>query len=55
MKTSCAARCPNPVYNAVNHTPKGTHIEVSWQQTAHGAQFGVSDNGPGIAAEHLPR
>ena len=29
----------NPVYNAVNHTPKGTHIEVSWQQTAHGAQF----------------
>jgi two-component system phosphate regulon sensor histidine kinase PhoR len=45
----------NLVYNAVNHTPKGTHIEVSWQQTAHGAQFQVSDNGPGIAAEHLPR
>ena len=38
MKTSCAARCLT-VYNAVNHTPKGTHIEVSWQQTAHGAQF----------------
>ncbi|ASM00979.1 MULTISPECIES: phosphate regulon sensor histidine kinase PhoR [Serratia] len=45
----------NLVYNAVNHTPKGTHIEVSWQQTAQGAQFQVSDNGPGIAAEHLPR
>nr|WP_232808185.1 phosphate regulon sensor histidine kinase PhoR [Serratia plymuthica] len=45
----------NLVYNAVNHTPKGTHIEVSWQQTPNGAQFQVSDNGPGIAAEHIPR
>ena len=23
----------NPVYNAVNHTPKGTHIAVRWQHT----------------------
>ncbi|KEY60591.1 phosphate regulon sensor histidine kinase PhoR [Serratia sp. DD3] len=45
----------NLVYNAVNHTPKGTHIEISWQQTPLGAQFQVSDNGPGIAAEHIPR
>ncbi|WON76226.1 phosphate regulon sensor histidine kinase PhoR [Serratia sp. UGAL515B_01] len=45
----------NLVYNAVSHTAKGTHIEVSWQQTPQGAQFQVSDNGPGIAAEHLPR
>jgi two-component system phosphate regulon sensor histidine kinase PhoR len=45
----------NLVYNAVNHTPKGTNIEVSWQQTPSGAQFQVSDNGPGIAAEHIPR
>lgn len=45
----------NLVYNAVNHTPPGTRIEVSWQRTAQGAQFQVSDNGPGIAAEHLPR
>nr|WP_225622433.1 phosphate regulon sensor histidine kinase PhoR [Musicola keenii] len=45
----------NLVYNAVNHTPKGTRIEVCWQQTPQGAQFQVSDNGPGIAAEHLPR
>jgi two-component system phosphate regulon sensor histidine kinase PhoR len=45
----------NLVYNAVNHTPKGTNIEVSWQQTPNGAQFQVSDNGPGIAAEHIPR
>nr|WP_245209129.1 phosphate regulon sensor histidine kinase PhoR [Serratia fonticola] len=45
----------NLVYNAVNHTPAGTNIEVSWQQTPHGAQFQVSDNGPGIGAEHIPR
>ncbi|MCG8707154.1 phosphate regulon sensor histidine kinase PhoR [Brenneria sp. 4F2] len=45
----------NLVYNAVNHTPTGTRIEVCWQQTPQGAQFQVSDNGPGIAAKHLPR
>ncbi|MGL4036307.1 phosphate regulon sensor histidine kinase PhoR [Kosakonia cowanii] len=45
----------NLVYNAVNHTPAGTHIIVRWQPVAHGAEFSVEDNGPGIAAEHIPR
>ncbi|HBV40788.1 MAG TPA: two-component system sensor histidine kinase PhoR, partial [Erwinia sp.] len=45
----------NLVYNAVNHTPDGTRITVSWKKTPHGAQFKVCDNGPGIAAEHIPR
>ncbi|WP_410016222.1 phosphate regulon sensor histidine kinase PhoR [Sodalis sp. C49] len=45
----------NLIYNAVIHTPPGTRIEVCWQRTAEGAQFQVSDNGPGIAPEHLPR
>ncbi|WP_127960257.1 phosphate regulon sensor histidine kinase PhoR [Serratia microhaemolytica] len=45
----------NLVYNAINHTPEGTQIAVSWQQTPQGARFQVCDNGPGIAAEHLPR
>jgi len=45
----------NLVYNSVNHTPTGTRIEVSWQHTAQGAQFQVSDNGPGIAPQHHPR
>lgn len=45
----------NLVYNAVNHTPDGTCIDVCWQRQPQGAHFSVCDNGPGIAAEHLPR
>ncbi|MGK9175268.1 phosphate regulon sensor histidine kinase PhoR [Yokenella regensburgei] len=45
----------NLVYNAVNHTPPGTHITVRWHRVAQGAQFSVEDTGPGIAAEHIPR
>ena len=45
----------NLVYNAVNHTPEGTHITVRWQRVPHGAEFSVEDNGPGIAPEHIPR
>lgn len=45
----------NLVYNAVNHTPPGTEIRVSWQRTRREALFSVEDNGPGIAPEHIPR
>ncbi len=45
----------NLVYNAVNHTPEGTRIDISWLRNRQGAQFKVCDNGPGIPAEHLPR
>lgn len=45
----------NLVYNAVNHTPEGTHIIVRWHRAEQGAKFSVSDNGPGISAEHIPR
>ncbi|WP_026042631.1 phosphate regulon sensor histidine kinase PhoR [Pantoea sp. A4] len=45
----------NLVYNAVNHTPEGTRINISWLHTRHGAEFKVCDNGPGISPEHLPR
>ena len=45
----------NLVYNAVNHTPEGTHVKVTWQRTPQGAKFSVQDNGPGISAEHIPR
>ncbi|AXF78624.1 phosphate regulon sensor histidine kinase PhoR [Erwinia tracheiphila] len=45
----------NLVYNAVNHTPDGTRIVIAWLRTPQGATFSVSDNGPGIAPEHIPR
>lgn len=45
----------NLVYNAINHTPEGTKIVVSWHHVPGGAEFRVEDNGPGIAAEHIPR
>lgn len=45
----------NLVYNAVNHTPEGTQITVSWKRVAGGVGFSVADTGPGISAEHIPR
>ena len=45
----------NLVYNAINHTPEGTTIRVSWKKVPQGMLFSVSDNGPGISAEHLTR
>ena len=45
----------NLVYNAVNHTPEGTRLDISWLRTKEGAEFKVCDNGPGISEEHLPR
>nr|MBA2815429.1 Phosphate regulon sensor protein PhoR [Candidatus Pantoea persica] len=45
----------NLVYNAVNHTPDGTRIDISWLRNRQSAQFKVCDNGPSIPAEHLPR
>lgn len=45
----------NLVFNAVKHTPDGTHIQVVWQRGIDGVEFSVSDDGPGIPPEHLPR
>jgi two-component system phosphate regulon sensor histidine kinase PhoR len=46
----------NIVFNAVRYTPTEGRVEVRWyRDTAGGARFEVSDAGPGIAAEHLPR
>ncbi|GKX58181.1 phosphate regulon sensor histidine kinase PhoR [Leminorella grimontii] len=43
----------NLVYNAVNHTPEGTAVQVDWTLTPKGARFSVKDNGPGIERQHL--
>ena len=42
--------------NAVRYSPAGGDITLRWSaEGEEGARFSVSDNGLGIAAEHLPR
>ena len=45
----------NLTSNAVRHTPSGGMIMISFGPHPEGAHFTVTDNGPGIAPEHLPR
>ena len=45
----------NLASNAVRHTPAGGIISINFARHPDGACFAVSDNGPGIAPEHLPR
>lgn len=46
----------NLVNNALRYTPAPGAITVSWRLLADGrGEFAVSDSGPGIAPEHLPR
>ena len=45
----------NLVFNAVQHTPAHGVIRLRWYADNDGAHFSVSDNGPGIAAEHISR
>ncbi|KEZ78896.1 phosphate regulon sensor histidine kinase PhoR [Salinisphaera hydrothermalis] len=45
----------NLVANALRYTQDGGHIVVRWHSEHGAARLAVSDNGPGIAAEHLPR
>lgn len=45
----------NLVANALRYTPVGGHVTVQWRNGRGAAQLAVSDNGPGIAPEHLPR
>lgn len=45
----------NLVVNALKYSPEGGAVAVRWKDEAGGAVLEVEDNGPGIAAEHLPR
>ncbi|HEY2140292.1 MAG TPA: heavy metal sensor histidine kinase [Chthoniobacterales bacterium] len=45
----------NLVENAVHHTPPGGSIEISIANRDARSEVSVSDNGAGIAPEHLPR
>jgi two-component system phosphate regulon sensor histidine kinase PhoR len=46
----------NLISNAVRYTPAGGSIDVAWQVLPDGQlEFSVTDTGPGVAPEHLPR
>ena len=45
----------NLLSNAVRYTPAGGNIRVELSGSDAGAVFSVTDSGPGIATEHLPR
>jgi len=46
----------NLASNAVRYTPPGGEIRLVWRALPAGAaEFGVEDNGIGIAKEHIPR
>ena len=45
----------NIVFNAVNYTQARGVIGIHWYADESGAHLAVSDNGPGIASEHIPR
>ena len=55
-KTEVLSAMSNLMSNAVRYTPPGGHIRLGWYITEEGsAVFSVSDTGPGIASEHIPR
>jgi two-component system phosphate regulon sensor histidine kinase PhoR len=45
----------NLVSNAVRYTPPGGSVRVGWTQAGDQLVFAVTDTGPGISPEHLPR
>ena len=45
----------NLVFNAIHYTKPGGKIEVLWQRNNQQACFSVTDNGDGIAPEHINR
>jgi len=55
-QTELHSAMTNLVNNAVRYTPMGGAVRLGWAVRADGqGEFSVSDSGPGIAAEHVPR
>jgi two-component system phosphate regulon sensor histidine kinase PhoR len=55
-KTEWLSALSNLLSNAVRYTPGGGRIEVGWRLREEGSgEFFVTDSGPGISPEHLPR
>ena len=47
--------CSNLIANAIKYSPEGGQVTISWTGDAEGATLKVSDEGVGIAPEHLSR
>ena len=45
----------NLIVNAVRYSPAGGVVRIGWSPIGDGARFSVSDQGLGIAEEHIPR
>ncbi len=45
----------NLVTNALRYSPPGTTVRLRWGEDPQGVFFSVTDEGPGIAAVHIPR
>ena len=45
----------NIAFNAVQHTPAGGEIRLTWTSDGQGARLDVTDTGEGIEAHHIPR
>jgi two-component system phosphate regulon sensor histidine kinase PhoR len=55
-RTELLSAMSNLVSNAIRYTPPGGRVHVAWQGLPEGqVEFAVTDTGPGIAPEHIPR
>ncbi len=45
----------NLIENAAKYTPSDGAVQLRWWADADAGHFSVTDNGPGIAPEHIPR
>ncbi|MBE1299934.1 MAG: phosphate regulon sensor histidine kinase PhoR [Alteromonadaceae bacterium] len=55
VETELRSAFSNLIFNAINYTPDGGEIKVAWCTNAIGVRFSVTDDGDGIAEEHLNR
>jgi two-component system phosphate regulon sensor histidine kinase PhoR len=55
VRSELLSAMSNLVSNAIRYTPPGGVICAGWSRSAEGVVFSVTDTGPGISPEHLPR